>query len=406
MQNRLLMQPSLLEKIARTWVCVAATYYFYDLITLYVHGGLSTADGRAFGEDFINYYSGAALAWHGHAADVYRLPAYHAFAESVAGATVGMYLYVYPPLAMLLAGPFTVLPYVPALFAWLISSWYTFYRALRLAIPEGKALLFALATPALFVSARAGQNGAWTATFIGGGLCLLERRPTLAGILFGLQAYKPHLGLLIPIALLAGRHWRAFFSATVTAVALIAASVALFGLEPWRQFLQLTPEIRHNTLEATLSMHRIVSVFMLARSLGASLPVAYAMQAVSALAAAVVVAAAWLRNAPAPMRNSLLVLGAFLATPYVLDYDLVVGAFVAAWLTAATAMPAALARPASAAAALVLLAPVTAGILGKLTGIQLGPLFFLPAFVLAALQIPWSASTGIARAAALAPAAE
>jgi hypothetical protein len=40
-------------------------------------------------------------------------------------------------------------------------------------------------------------------------LSLLERRPLLAGGLLGLLIYKLQLGLLIPVALLAGRHWRA-----------------------------------------------------------------------------------------------------------------------------------------------------------------------------------------------------
>lgn len=386
-------EPNLLEKVARTWVCMASAYYLYDLLSLFIQSGLSTADGRAFGEDFINYYSGAWLAWHGHAADVYRLPVYHAFQESVAGPTVGFYLYIYPPLAMLLAGPFAALPYVPALFAWLSSSWYCFYRALRLAMPGRKALLLALATPALFVSARAGQNGAWTAAFIGGGLCLLDRRPIIAGILFGLQIYKPHLGLLIPVALLAGRQWRAFLAAAITGVLLVAATVALFGLDAWREFANIAPALPQNVLKGTLSWHRIVSVFMFARSLGADLAVAYTVQAMSGLIAVAMVAVAWYRNAPAPIRNTLLVLGTLLTSPYVLDYDLVVGTFVAAWLTNRAVMSLSMTRPANIAAGLVLLAPILAGFLGKLTGLQLGPLFFIPAFVMAAWLIPWRRST-------------
>ena len=35
----------------------------------------------------------------------------------------------------------------------------------------------------------------------------------------------------------------------------------------------------------------------------------------------------------APARNAAVVIGALLATPYLQDYDLVVGAFVVAWLT-------------------------------------------------------------------------
>jgi hypothetical protein len=54
-----------------------------------------------------------------------------------------------------------------------------------------------------------GQNSTWTPGLFGGGLSLLERRPLLAGGLLGLLIYKLQLGLLIPVALLAGRHWRA-----------------------------------------------------------------------------------------------------------------------------------------------------------------------------------------------------
>ena len=60
--------------------------------------------------------------------------------------------------------------------------------------------------PAVFINAVGGQNGTWTAALFGGGLSLLERRPLLAGGLLGLLSYKLQLGLLIPVALLAGRH--------------------------------------------------------------------------------------------------------------------------------------------------------------------------------------------------------
>ena len=56
----------------------------------------------------------------------------------------------------------------------------------------------------------------------------------LAGILFGLLTYKPHLGVVVPFALLALGAWRTIAAATVTAILLIAASVAMFGLDAWR----------------------------------------------------------------------------------------------------------------------------------------------------------------------------
>jgi arabinofuranan 3-O-arabinosyltransferase len=380
----MLTKSSLVEKIALIWICFAAAIYIAELIFFFNNGGLSTSAGRVLGEDFINYYAGAWLAWHGQAAHAYLSPAYHAFLESVAGPTVFTYVFIYPPLAMLLAGPFATMPYLPALFVWLGASWYSFYRALRLAMPGRNVLLLALATPAVLVSARGGQNGAWSAALIGGGLCLLERRPTVAGILFGLQIYKPQLGLLIPVALLAGWHCRAFFAAVVTAVLLVAATVGIFGLAVWGEFFHVALGLPQTALVETSSLYRVVSVFMMARSIGASVAAAYVAQAASALIAATVVAVAFFRKSPAPIKNTLLVLGTFLATPYVLDYDLVVGAFVAAWLTDRAVMPPMLMRLAIAASGLVLLAPLLAYNLGAFTGLQLGPVCFIPGFVLAA----------------------
>ena len=50
------------------------------------------------------------------------------------------------------------------------------------------------------------------------GLTLLSSRPWLAGLLIGLASVKPHFGVLIPLALVAGGYWRSFFSAALTVI--------------------------------------------------------------------------------------------------------------------------------------------------------------------------------------------
>ena len=57
----------------------------------------------------------------------------------------------------------------------------------------------------MFVNVGHGQNGFLTAALLGGALHWLDRRPWLAGVLIGCLAYKPQFGVLIPVALLAGR---------------------------------------------------------------------------------------------------------------------------------------------------------------------------------------------------------
>src|SRR2546423_830812 len=253
------------------------------------------------------------------------------------------------------------MPYLPALGLWLVGGWYAFYRALRLATPNG--LLLALATPAVFVNTYCGQNGVWTAAFLGGGLCLLQRRPVIAGVLFGLQAYKPHLALMIPVALLAGRQWRAIAAATVTFALLLLASIALAGWDGWRAFLDVAPLLRKVTLEdADAAWHRNVSVFMAASRLGLGLSVAYATQIAAALLAAALVAFAWFKDVPAAVRNAAVLIGVLLATPYLQDYDLVLGAFIVVWFAQDAK------HDTPIAAALILLLPLLASPLAKLTG--------------------------------------
>jgi hypothetical protein len=368
---------ALLRKIAHVWVALAGAFCLFDLYRK-TAVGLTGGDGRPIGDDFVNYFSGAYLALHQRVAEIYNWPAYHAFQEQLVGAAVSPnYNYSYPPVLLVLTLPFALMPYVPALGVWLVGGWYAFFSALRLATPN--AALLALAAPAVFVNTYCGQNGVWTAAFLGGGLSLLPRAPVAAGILFGLQAYKPHLALMIPVALLAGRQWRAIVAAAVTIGALALASLALAGWEGWQAFLDVAPLLRKVTLEdADAVWHRNVSVFMAASRLGAGLAAAYAAQAIAALLAAALVAHAWLKDAPAPARNAAVMIGVLLATPYLQDYDLVLGAFIVVWLMSLDSGS----KPATQiACASILLLPLLASPLAKLTGFAFGPLFVLPALI-------------------------
>lgn len=376
-------EPGPARRIALIWIVAASVFYCCDMLR--DTGQALTANGRPLGDDFVNFWSGAFLAWHGRAADVYNWPVYHAFQQGIVGADLGPYNYSYSPILLLLTAPLAALPYIPGLSAWLAVSWFAFYRALRLALPGRDATLLALAAPAVFVNAYGGQNGCWTAALLGGGLSLLDRRPVLAGVMFGLLTYKPHLGLLIPVALLAARRWNAMLAAIITAAALIALSIALFGTDVWGGYLRHADRLRHVAIEDGAGVwHRTISLFVFARRLGADVPTAYLVQIIAGLTAAAAVAVAWFRDAPLPVRGALLVLGTFLATPYLQDYDMVIGAFIAVWLMNAADLAHMPRRPALIATALVLIVPLVAALLANTTGLSLGALFLVPAFWLMA----------------------
>jgi len=376
-----LINPARLRMIAQCWMVIACAVYVIDLLQQ-THDGLSDGIRRPFGDDFVNYWSGPFLAAHGRANEVYDFVAFHAFEKSITGPDIDFYHYSYPPVLLLLMLPLALVPYVPALGVWLVGTWYGFYRALKLTGYDG-ALPLSLAIPALFVNAVGGQNGALTAALLGGGLVLLDRRPVVAGILFGLLVYKPHLALMVPFALIAGRRWLTIAVTAATAVTLIAMSVAAFGIHPWLQYESNLSLLRAAILENGAGVsHRMVSVFVFVRRLGADVGPAYALQAACALTAAFFVARSWLRDDPSPIRNAMVIVGTCVATPYLQDYDLVMGAFVVAWLHMEDGRSPIPAQWIRLAQAMILLLPLVTAPLGKFLGLAVGPLFIIPVLVL------------------------
>ena len=374
-----------IKRLACFFVAVSIVGYFIDLLRQ-TRDNLTDGFGRPFGDDFINFWSGPYLAWHHRAAEIYNFLAFHTFEQSIVGNDLQNYHYSYPPTLLVLMAPFAFVPYLPGLAIWLVAGWYAFYRALRLAMPKGGALLLAGATPAVFVNTIGAQNGTWTAALFGAGLGLLDRRPIVAGGCLGLLVCKPQLGLLIPLALLAGRRWRAFAAAAVTAAALIAIAALCFGPDIYGDYLRQVARLRQFIMEdGTGVWHRMISVFVAARRLGADVPEAYAVQAVCSAVAALAVAAAWFRDASFGLRNALLILGSCMATPYLQDYDMVFGALVVVWLWQDADVRAQIPEsPLFLASAALLVIPLFSSAVGKVTDLQFGTLSFIPLFFIAA----------------------
>jgi len=371
-----LIRADLVRAAAYCWIAIATVAVAVHVFQHLQHS-MANAAGEPLGADFLNTWTGAALAWQGQAPTVYDWLAYHRFQEQVIVGALDFYHYSYPPVLLLLA-PLGALPYPAALCVWLLCGWLAFYGMLRRACPD-HALWLALAAPAVLVNTLGGQNGTWSAALLGGGLWLLPRRPWIAGILFGLLLYKPQLGLLLPVALLAGRQWRAFGAAAATAVVLVVVSVLAFGHELWSDYIRNAGLLRATILEdGTGVWHRMVSVFVFARRLGLDVPAAYAVQLAVALPVTIGVAWAWWTDWPTDLRNALTLVGGFLVTPYLQDYDLIIAVFaVAALLGTMTPRMQPLVL---AGAGLLLLAPVVTAPLALATGVSAGALMLAPVF--------------------------
>jgi alpha-1,2-mannosyltransferase len=194
-------------------------------------------------------------------------------------------------------------------------------------------LLLALAYPAVFVNLGHGHNGFLTAALIGFALIHLDTRPVLAGILFGLLAYKPQFGIMIPLVLIATGRWRTVFAAGATVALLTLVATLVFGTETWRAFFTFAEYTRVHVLETgETGWHKIQSVFSWARMWGASVPLAYAVQGAVTIVVAGAVVWLWRSSASFALKAAALCLAAILATPYSLDYDLMVLAPAIAFL--------------------------------------------------------------------------
>lgn len=292
-------------------------------------------NGKPIGTDFSNVYAAGKLAWQGRAADAYNPALQHAAEIAVfGGRDVPFYGWHYPPFFLAIAALVATVPYLWGLAIWQITTFVAYLVAIRKIIPHQQTLLVASAFPAVFVNLGHGHNGFLTTALLGGAMLLLDRRPWVAGCLIGLIAYKPQFGILIPLVLMAGGHWRSFAGAALTVVALAAVSTTIFGMEIWHAFAESTAFTRDVVLEqGGTGWAKIQSIFSATRMWGADLPLAYAAQALLAICLAASLLWLWRSPAAFALKASALAIASLLATPYVLDYDLVVLAIAMAYLT-------------------------------------------------------------------------
>jgi hypothetical protein len=290
--------------------------------------------GKPLGADFLAFYAASDLALQGRLADGYDVTLMGAAERATVPANTAVAPWQYPPTFALLIAPLALLPY-PAAFALFMGLTLALYLWLIHAIlPDRRAILAALAFSAAFVNALGGQNGFLSAALLGGGLMLLETRPVAAGVLIGLLAYKPHLGLLVPFVLAAGGYWRTIAAATAAALIFALAAWLAFGTESWEGFWRHLPVAGAYLREGALPWDKMASIFAAARLLGAGETLAGTLHAVVALAVSVLAIDAWRRGNGADLRVALAVAATALVSPFIYDYDLVLLAIPIAILAA------------------------------------------------------------------------
>lgn len=348
----------------------------------HIHGGsLVDARGDSIGRDFGNAWSGAKLAAMGKPSSAYDLDAYQAFQREFIDPKIGPKWYAYPPIALLLSLPLALFGFLPGYLLWQLGgSLLCAWMVARLVGWKWGALSI-LAPPAAFLNAWTGQNGCYTAALFAGGIMLLAAQPVVAGILFGLLAFKPQFLILVPVALIAGRQWRALISMSATILVLTAITFVLFGAETWAAFQRISSMNVTILQTKPINWHLMPTVYVMMRSIGVGSAMGYCVQIMAALASLCFTVKVWRGNPPLLLKGCVLIFATFLSTPYAWDYDLVVVTF--ALIFAFKAIGAETLSEFERLAGVVLIfSPLLTLIVYTGLGVQVAPLLFLTTLVL------------------------
>jgi alpha-1,2-mannosyltransferase len=296
--------------------------------------GLIVSLPKPTSTDFVSFYAAGGLADAGTPALAYDRDAHYAAEERATEPGIVYNFFYYPPIFLLLCGALARLPYFAA-FVVFEATTLGFYILVQRSIlgARGVAILVPLlAFPPVLWTIGLGQNGFLTAGLFGAATLLIDRRPAVAGLLFGALCVKPHFALLVPVALAAGGRWRTFAAAFACTATLCLLSLVVFGWPTWHAFLTAVTGSQAVYASGRIPFGGFVTPFGAAMLLGATGTLAGIVQAGATVAAAGFVAWVWRRGLPLPIRAASLVSATLVAVPLALFYDLVLAGIASAWL--------------------------------------------------------------------------
>jgi hypothetical protein len=369
----------LTQRRIRDYAIILIAAYVAVIAWLLSGQGVSDPSGNPVGTDFVSFWT-VSSALLNHDADAIYNPAALAGLEQTIAQRHQFYAWLYPPIALLVVYPLALLPYLWSLAAWLGAGIVGYLSVLWRILPQPLTSWAGLAFPAVLVTIEHGQNALLTTTLLAWALIVLPRRPVIAGILIGLLTFKPQVGLLIPIALLAGGYWRAMIVAATTVLGLAAVTVLFFGFDIWSEYVAVAP-LGHAVLQFGLVPHyKMQSVYAAGRLLGATSSLALGVQVLATLGAAIFLVWIWRPARNQNIKNVALIAATLFATPFLLDYDLLLLAPAVAWMISAMLQSRALPWERVTLAALCL-DPLVARAIGQTVHVPLTP------FVLLALML-------------------
>ena len=264
--------------------------------------------------DFLFFWDAARHVLNGQAAQVYSAHATALGSLEPLG---------YPPPLLLLIWPLGLVGYGTAITLWLAVTGGIFWFSARQPLP------LVLTNPPAAVNVLFGQSSFLTGAFFLGGITSL-RRPRVAGLIIGGLVIKPHLALLIPLALAAGGYWWTLAYAALSSAVLIVISAIAFKPGIYVAWWNSLSHYGGWLVNGYWPWDEVASVYGMLRWGGVSFSAAMIAHLLVAAAAAFLVWRSWREQWSC--RIEVAATATLLASPYLFTYDAILLAAPLGWL--------------------------------------------------------------------------
>lgn len=279
--------------------------------------------------DFFLYWLAARIGWTQGWGQIYKPEVFLPAVQASSGRTLP---FLNPPPVTWLVSPLAWLPFSVALAIWSAVLLAAFAVMVRLAAPGQKLVRLAYVLSAaglyiFFMNLRLGQV-TWLVLAAVALCCwfMRERRPLLAGLVLSALILKPQLATLVPLTLLAARHYRVVVGFVIGFIPLSVLSLAAIGAGGVHEFLRASG-IAHAMVGA-----RQVTVL----SVTGSLPLAIIGGGAALLAALTI--GVWSAGRGPELPIAAGIVGSLLVSPYLNGLDLA-ALVLAGWLLIRVGVP-------------------------------------------------------------------
>lgn len=318
-----------------------AALYAAVLIYVYSAGAwIVDSTGAPRLNDFTAFWIAGTQAAHGETGSLYDPAEFAKIQMAVVGPDYPRDAFYpnwpYPPIFFLILAPLAMLPYPAAFLTFEFVTLAGYTAIVYLIVRRPPAIALALASPFTFWNFFIGHTGFLRAALLGASLLFLERQPVLAGLFIGSLVFKPQFGILLPVALVAAKQWRAFASAATTIALLTGASVAAFGTGPWeafpRELVVQTGDYLVGETKLSFGWTFYQTVYGLIHALHGGAALAWIGQGVATIGVAIIVWLVWRSPVRYSLKAAALSAAVLIATPYAWAYDMAAIAIPLAFL--------------------------------------------------------------------------